>query len=214
MIYVKRIWTWRNKVVRLTGINQVNFVFVREYLFLSEVVWLSHSKTQTGKQRTKTRMRSSTSTYTQTQALHEYSSTPSLHICRCILGRIALEAVLSTRIMWRHLHKDMEELESHKGWQLAFSTGFLHIAGEHHATTRWELGWTPFVCVIPWCTQGGWDTPCILPHVPWVQWLKQLNVITNSDRTDFVTSSSSIASPRRQRAGAVFSVSWWHVDWL
>ena len=89
-----------------------------------------------------------------------------------------------------------------------------HCWGEHHATTRWELGWTPFVCVIPWCTQGGWDTPCILPHVPWVQWLKQLNVITNSDRTDFVTSSSSIASPRRQRAGAVFSVSWWHVDWL
>ena len=128
MIYVKRIWTWRNKVVRLTGINQVNFVFVREYLFLSEVVWLSHSKTQTGKQRLKTRMRSSTSTYTQTQALHEYSSTPSLHICRCILGRIALEAVLSTRIMWRHLHKDMEELESRKGWQLAFSTWFLHIA--------------------------------------------------------------------------------------
>lgn len=63
-IYVKRIWTWRNKVVRLTGISQVNLVFVREYLFLSEVVWLSHSKTQTGKQRTKTRMRLSTSTRT------------------------------------------------------------------------------------------------------------------------------------------------------
>lgn len=30
--------------------------------------------------------------------------------------------------MWRYLHKDMEELKSHKGWQLAFSTWLLHIA--------------------------------------------------------------------------------------
>ena len=81
-----------------------------------------------------------THTHTRTRkhrhsmSLYEYQ----LHICRCILGCIALEAVLCADTCAR-IFGGIE-----KPLTLAFSTWFLHNSwGEHYARTCWELGWSP-----------------------------------------------------------------------